>query len=237
MIDLPTSDEPEQDLAAELALDLLTGPEKAHALRLQLADPSFAQDIEAWRTRLAPLYAEFEEMTVPETVWNAVLARLGASPVADESRFAAPRIKAWKTIAIAASALAACLAILLVASLGEAPKPPSVGHSLAIASLTGETRSQTVTIAYDPRDGTLLVSSAGIETGQKVPELWVIPADGKPRSLGYIKTVGTSRLKLVGTHGTSMVAGTMLAITMEDSTIPHDAPGSKPILTGKISFP
>ncbi len=241
MVDPLMPGEPEQDfLAAELALDLLTGPEKAHALRLQLADLSFAQDVDAWRTRLAPLYAEFEEMAAPDTIWDATVPRLGISPVvnANESPSSTSRIRTWKAVAVTATALAACLVLLLVAGPSHSPTPSSMAYSLAIASLTGDAKEQLVTIAYAPADSTLHIASAGLQSGAKVPELWIIPADGKPRSLGFIQAAGTSRLKVVDTRASFLVAGTMLAVTMEDaSPVPHDAPGSTPILTGKISFP
>ena len=47
---------PEQDLlAAELALGLLDGTERAEALRLCLSDPAFARAVDAWSIRLSPL--------------------------------------------------------------------------------------------------------------------------------------------------------------------------------------
>ena len=48
----------------------------------------------------------------------------------------------------------------------------------------------------------------------RVPELWLIPADGKPRSLGLIKRDGAMTMRLPAALR-GMAAGAMLAVSME----------------------
>ncbi len=238
MVDIPASNQPDHDLAAELALDLLTGREKADALRLQLSDPLFAQEVAAWRQRLAPLFAEFPSVPVPETIWDATVERIGASPKAGGDRHSAPKshLRIWRSLAIAASLVAASLAFMLVKAPVSQPPVPEAPQKLAVASLTGDAKGQIVTIAYDPSTGTLRIASAGVNFGKTVPELWVIPADGKPRSLA-VRAAGTSRLAVRKDHRPFMTAGTTLAVTTENpSTAPHDAPGAAPILVGTIAI-
>ncbi len=239
MVDLPKSDQPDHDLAAELALDLLTGQEKADALLLQLSDPLFAEEVVAWRQRLAPLFDEFPSIPVPETIWDAAVERIGASPIGRRDRhgLAKSPLRIWKSLAITASLVAASLAFVLVRSPVSQPPVPETPPKLTVASLTGDTKGQVVTIAYDPSTATLRIASAGLYFGKKVPELWAIPSDGKPRSLGLIHGAGTSRLAVSKGHRSFIAAGTTLAVTLEDpSTAPHDAPSSTPILVGTISL-
>lgn len=238
MVDIPTPDQSDHDLAAELALDLLTGREKADALRLQLSDPLFAQEVAAWRQRLAPLFDDFPSVPVPEAIWDATVELIGISSIGkrDKRGSASSHLRIWRPLAIIASLVAASLAVVLVKSPVSQPPVSETPHKLVVASLTGDAKGQVVTIAYDPSTGTLRIASAGLNFGQKVPELWAIPSDGKPRSLGLVQRAETSRLAVSKDQRQFMAAGTTLAVTMEDpSTAPHDAPGSTPILVGTIA--
>ena len=51
--------------AAELALGLLDGDERAAALRRVLADPAFAREVEDWRNRMAGLFDDFARLRRP----------------------------------------------------------------------------------------------------------------------------------------------------------------------------
>ena len=46
--------------AAELALGVLDGEEKAAAMRRVLAEPEFAREVERWRTHFAEMFAEVD---------------------------------------------------------------------------------------------------------------------------------------------------------------------------------
>jgi anti-sigma-K factor RskA len=65
----------------------------------------------------------------------------------------------------------------------------------------------------------------------------VIPADGKPRSLGLVNGEGASRIAVAIDHRGFMTQGATLAITMEPAaTAPHAAPSAAPVVAGKISI-
>ena len=54
------SDDPLPDVtAAELALGVLDGPERAAALRRMLAEPAFAAEVDVWRNHFAALLDQF----------------------------------------------------------------------------------------------------------------------------------------------------------------------------------
>ena len=72
--------------AAELALGLLEGDERAAALRRVLADPAFAREVEDWRNRMAGLFDDYREVAAPDSVAGAT-RRAGD----DASRAAQPR--------------------------------------------------------------------------------------------------------------------------------------------------
>lgn len=228
---------PEQAaMAAELALGVLEGEERAEALRLSLSNPAFAAMVAKWQGRLDPLGEAFAEVPPPD-VWRAIEAQLDGE---GQRRSDVSTLRLWQAIAAVSGALAAGLAAIMVlgpATLREpsAPAVPAAPARPVIAQLSGA-------------DGTLLAASIGPQ-GQYLdiravalpdsgltPELWVIPGDGVPRSLGLIARDGTTKVKLPDRLRSFVVDGAVLAVSLEQAeTAPHTAPSSTPIATGKIS--
>lgn len=223
---------PEQDrdaLAAELALGLLEGEDRAAALRLCLSDRDFADAVEAWNVRLAPLFDEIASAPPPSRVWNSVEAWIDARKADGTVR----RLKIWRAFALGSGAIAASLALFILVNQPIAPTP---APQFAVAQLLAPDGSPVVTAAFDAERGILRLRSGQIETAALAPELWVIPADGVPRSLGLIASSGTSDVRIAPGLHEAMREGATLAITAEDrGSAPHAAPSSTPILAGKIS--
>jgi anti-sigma-K factor RskA len=223
-------------MAAELALGVLEGEERAEALRLSLANPAFAAMVADWQGRLDPLGEGFAEAPPPD-VWRAIEARLDAG---EHRPRAVPAVRLWQGIAAMSGALAAALAAILVlspATLREAANPPvpATPAPAIIAQLSGA-------------DGTLLAASIGpqaryldiravtLPETSLTPELWVIPGDGVPRSLGLIARDGTTQVALPENLRPLVVDGALLAVSLETPQgAPHTAPSSTPIAVGKIS--
>lgn len=227
-----TSEEREA-LVAELALGILSGAERAEALRLCMADPEFTPDmIDVWRDRLGPLFEGYAPVTPPDKIWEGIAARLAYSN--DSGR----QLRIWRGGALAATAIAASLALILLFR----PPPPipeqgpvSPPAQVALAQLVGEPEGPEVTARYDAERRILSLRATGIKADGLAPELWVIPADGKPRSLGLIAPKGDSLVKIGSNAQPFIEDGSILAITMEKAaTAPHAAPGSAPVATGKI---
>lgn len=217
-----------EELAAELALGLLDGTERAEALRLCMSDPGFAAEVDAWSLRLSPLLSGVPEVPAPPAVWRAVAARVGAGQEGPSAR----KLHLWRGVAIMSGAIAASLAFIVLTRPAEMQSPASV----AISQLAGPGRTDTMAIAYDPNNGVLRLTPTSLGSAANGPELWVIPADGVPRSLGMIGPDGSELTVNEELRG-FLKAGVTLAITMEDrSSAPHKAPTSQPILTGKISI-
>jgi anti-sigma-K factor RskA len=234
MADLPPgsgADVPEDRdlLAAELTLGLLEGTERAEALRLRLSDPAFAAMVDAWQHRLAPLLQAYESGRPGEGVWDGIWHRIKPRDLPEAT--GAPR-KGWRAVALTASAIAAGLALFVALRLGlEAPTP-----QVSVAQLTSEAKALHVVARYDGAHGMLALRTTGIQTAAKSPELWVIPSDGKPRSLGLIAPKGQSEVEVPSALRAFLRDGATLAVTMEDAaTAPHNAPTSTPIAVGSIS--
>lgn len=216
-------------LAAELALGVLDPAERAEALRHCLSDPDFAAAVELWGLRLSPLLAELPSVETPAHIWPMVAARVGTG-ASDTKHIRV--IRRWRGIAGILGAVAAALGMFILVRPADAPSPAPVG----VAQLVNASGAGALTIAYDHSRGTLRLSQAALGDSSRRPELWVIPTDGKPRSLGLIDANGGT-LNIDRSLQPFLAEGVTLAITLEDpATAPHPAPTSAPILTGKISI-
>lgn len=227
---------PEQTaLAAELALGVLEGEERAEALRLSLENPAFAAMVAKWRSRLDPLGEGFAEAPPPD-VWQAIEARLDGSEREGEVRSS----RLWKGIAGLSGALAASLAAIMVlgpATHRETPAPAvaNVPPPVVIAQLSG-TDGTLLAANIGPQAQYIDIRAVALPVTSLTPELWVIPGDGVPRSLGLIGRDGTTKVRLAEALRPLVADGAILAVSLESAEgAPHTAPSSTPIATGKIS--
>ncbi|HUD92882.1 anti-sigma factor [Sphingobium sp.] len=228
----PSGSEERDVLAGELALGILDGEDRARANRLRLSDPAFAADVAAWNQRLSPLGMGFGEQPSP-ALWPAIQHRLGASDATRLER----GLRRWRLGAIAGGVLAASLAAIIV--LRPTPAPVEIVREperVAVAQLGAEGTPALFAVNYDPAGGLLRIRAMRLPGSALAPELWVIPADGVPRSLGLVAPSGVSKVAVSAEHRSLLQEGATLAITLEPRDgAPHDAPSSTPIAAGKIS--
>ena len=207
----------------------MTEQDRAAALRLRLTDPEFSAAVAAWEARLEALGDDFAEAT-PPNVWPAVERRL-ASSANDHA------VRRWRWATATTGALAASLAAVLILRPLPAPIEIVRAPDHVMVAQIGDARSGTLLAAnYDPASGMLRVRAMAMPDSELMPELWLIPADGVPRSLGLVSAQGMSEMPVPMGHRAMMADGTTLAITMEPRDgAPHRAPSSAPIAAGKIS--
>lgn len=227
---------PEQaQMAAELALGVLEGQERAEALRLSLTNPAFAAMVAQWQGQLDSLGEGFEEAPPPD-LWRAIETRLDAEPQAGTIH----KLRLWKGLAAALGALAAGLAVIIVlgpATIREASDlaAPADPASVVIAQLTG-IDGTLLAANIDPQGQFLEIRAIALPDTQLTPELWVISGDGVPRSLGPIARSGTTQVRLPANLRPLVNDGAVLAVSLELAEgAPHAAPSSTPIATGNIS--
>lgn len=223
-------EEEEIALAAELALGLLEGEALAAARRRQLADPGFAAAVERWALDLAPLALGGVDVPAPASLWARIEARL---PGGDHAAVVA--LRRWRATAIATSAAAAVLLAILL--LRPVPEPVVLPPAPAlVAQITG-TAGATFAARYDADQGLLHVRTDEMPASRRAPELWVIPAGGKPVSLGLVARQGALDVAVAPAHRALLARGATLAVTMEEpATAPHDGPSGPPVAAGKITI-
>ena len=181
-------------LAAEYVLGTLQGAARRRFEALLGAHPTLRRSVAAWQERLAPLSASVAEVAPPARVWQGIEGRLFADrAVAGPPQGLWRRLALWRSLSGVATA--AALAMFLVASQTPAPQAPiivvlganpEVGQALNasfVASVSGDGRA----LVLKPLNAPAL-------TPAQVLELWAVPAEGAPRSLGLVQAEGATTL-------------------------------------------
>jgi anti-sigma-K factor RskA len=214
-------------LAAEFALGLLDRAE-SEAVQLRVrSDAVLSLRIAWWRDQLVPLVAE-AEVAPPERLWARIASQL---PVNDNL----PRLmKRWRALAIGATGIAAALAVF-VGSRQPTPLPLTLQPAPMVATLSGETNPAIVTVSYDATSGQMTIAPSSLTAGAGDAELWIIPEDGKPRSMGVIDTKSPAGHAVAIERRTFVHPGATFAISLEPKGgSPTGSPTGSVIATGKI---
>jgi anti-sigma-K factor RskA len=226
-----TADAPDPDMtAAELALGLLDGEERAAALRRVLADPDFAREVEQWRQRLAGLFDDYPEVAAPDSI-AARLARPDAQPLS--SRRTGSR---WP-MATLVTAIAAMLALFVVLRPVPQAVVPPPAHHLMVAALTMSDKSGAVPAMIDTTTGEMRVGETTVAPQGKSAQLWMIGGDGVPKPMGVLASTGPSRMMLPMEKRRNLKAGITLAVSIEPlGGSPTGLPTGPVVASGKLSI-
>lgn len=235
MTDRPTHDDLEV-MAAGLALGLLEGTERAEALRCQLEDPDFANRVRDWQEQTDRWLEDVESVEAPAGALSAIEHQL-------ENRDANSKVssisndqglnKIWRSWAITSTAASLLLAVGLgLAVAGPMQNPAVRGTATSeqprqlanVAQIKDEAGAPLLSALYNPGSGTLSLRLADLQQPEYGPELWIIPEDGIPRSLGLMDNERLT-VTLSPELRSFLQDGATMAITIEPRDgAPHDAP-------------
>lgn len=224
-------------LAAEYALGLLEGEALLAARGLAASDAAFADAVEAWHERLAPWFDEIGEQAPAAGAWDRVRAAIAATPVGGNVVALKRKLGLWQGMTAAATAVAASLAV--VVGFNATRQPAAIQAPAApimAASLMSPGRDVMLSAAFeaDGRTLTLMPGKMAPPPGRAY-ELWLIPADGKPRSLGMVggkaKRMAVEPAMVAHFHE----ARPMLAMSLEPMTgSPGDGPTGPVVASGAL---
>jgi anti-sigma-K factor RskA len=216
-------------LAADYVAGTLRGPARRRLEALLPAHPALRTAVREWQQRLVPLTAGVEPVQPSPRVWQRIEARLDGTAAATPAPPVRPgwwqRLALWRGLAAVASVAVIGLSVLL-ASPGPA-RPPIVvvlDATGPAAASGGVPASFVASISSDGRAMVTRPLSNVSVTPDRALELWAVPAQGDPRSLGLISAGGTTVLR----KGSVLDDTAALAVTLEP-------PGGSP--TGKATGP
>lgn len=248
---LPGMGDDDFALAGEYALGLLEGDELATARHRVLAERDFAQAVEWWAMQFGPIAEASGSAQPSEDVWRGVVARLPDEGSVSGSPAPLPSAPPEQKLPLGSAlgftllggAIAAALAFVFLDIPRGAQPPVPIETSaperspLLIAQLSDEDAGRSLAAIVDEQRGDISLAIDGFspEAGQ-APELWVIPADGVPRSLGYIPQSGDFARQLTDAELGLLNDGASLAVTFEeDSGAPHEEPTPPILVAGALN--
>jgi len=212
-------------LAAEYALGTLRGRARARLKRWMRDDAELAREVAKWEARLAPLAQAVAPVAPPARVWNALQNRLEVNPKGARRM----SFSVWKALGLMASG--AATALLAIAILLPSLRDTSPAAYVAVLSDAKTNRAVLVATAGQA-DKVLRVNTLdpSIQVSGRSLELWALPRDGKPKSLGVI---GAERAALRLDAPADKALGNVpaLAISLEP---PGGSPTGQP--TGPVLY-
>jgi len=212
-------------LAAEYVLGTLRGRARRRFEGLMHGDAALRRTVAEWRDRIGAMAEFVPPATPPVRVWRAIETRLGLRGPAPAWQFwRGGALAWWRTLGVVSSMVAALLLITVL----QGPGAPAVDD---VATLT-DAQARTALLVTADRDRKLLTVRL-VETeplaADRVLQLWAVPRDGKPRSLGVLGAGRELSLPLTARAIGADVA--LLAVSLEPQGGSPDPNGpSGPIL-------
>lgn len=217
-------------LAAQYVTGTLRGRARVRFETLLPSHPALQHAVRDWQDRLIPLTTAVPATAPPARVWKAIEGRLWPAPAAAVLPPWWQRLGLWR--GLSAAALAAVVGLGVLLGNPPPPQPPVV----VVLENTGTSAANPGSIVASlSADGRALVTRTLTPvslTADRVLELWSVPPEGRPRSLGLISANGLTVLKRERLPATLLKGGTAaLAVSVEP-------PGGSPtgVPTGPVVF-
>jgi anti-sigma-K factor RskA len=202
-------------LAGEYVLGTLRGGARRRFEAFMQADPKVAAIVREWEAQVTPLADRIAPVEPPERVWRAIESRIGPAPatwVATNDSLSLGRgpgrgstsssfwdsLAFWRTLgAMTAGAAMVLLSFFLYLSTGPRGEPVFVAV-LQEAVPNGAVR--TVISMHSPDLLRVRMVKPWSDTAGKSLQLWVMPSEGAPRSLGVVPNVpGDTMIEITAT--------------------------------------
>ncbi len=167
-------------LAAEYVLGTLTGGARRRFDALLPAHPALRSAVAGWEARLLPMALKAEPVEPAARVWNALESKLGWSAPAARPA-SSLRLRFWQAFAAVATAAAVVLGTTTHTGPTEAPM-------IVVLHATQGTETLVAGLSADRRQLSIQPLQKVSLTAQQSLELWALPRNGAPASLGVISS-------------------------------------------------
>lgn len=229
---------PDDALAGELALRVLSPEEERAARAREASDPAFASEVEVWNEHLSGFIAEIPSVQPSLHVWPRVEA--GIAPVAANDN----RAGFWKMWALGSTGLLAA-SLVAVALLATRPTPAPIVQTAPTGGVTRvatiamtEGGTPVVALAYDSATGNLFIAPTDAMDGTSaVPHLWLVrPGEAGVQLIGAIDGSAASHHHLTDVLASTAGQAVAVAISMEapGHTPAADKPDGPVVATGEL---
>ncbi|WP_248742235.1 MULTISPECIES: anti-sigma factor domain-containing protein [unclassified Pseudomonas] len=190
-------------LAADYAIGLMAAPARRRFEQLLLEDAALRAELAHWQESLASLTETLPEVPVPERVWHGVTARIEPQElhVPEKRPF-------WNWLRVTA----ALASIVVLVFLGSLYTRDDARYRATLLSADAQPA-----LKVEAHDNYLQVEPLTLAAvdPQRSLELWAIPADGKPISLGVIPAGGKGKVELSDAQKALIGKPIALAVSLE----------------------
>jgi anti-sigma-K factor RskA len=178
-------------LASEYVLGTLRGRARRRFEALLPAHPALREAVAQWQQRLLPLSASVTPVQPSPAVWRGIETRLFGAPQPPAAPTLWQRLSLWRTLT--GLATAATVAMFMVSSRVPPPQAPIV--VVLNANPDAAQALNASFVASVSADGRALVlrpiGELALSPGRAL-ELWAVPPQGAPRSLGLVQPGGAT---------------------------------------------
>ncbi|MHC8329375.1 anti-sigma factor [Pseudomonas sp. LB1P83] len=190
-------------LAADYAIGLMPSAARRRFEQLLLEDAALRAELAQWQESLATLTDALPEQPVPDRVWQAITARIEPQVlhVPEKRPF-------WNWLRVTA----AVCSLVIAVTLGVLYNRDNARYSATL--LSADAQPALKVEAHEDYLKVEPLTLAAVDPGRSL-ELWAIPADGKPVSLGVIPAGGKGRVELSDAQKTLIGKPIALAVSLE----------------------
>jgi anti-sigma-K factor RskA len=195
-------------LAAEYVLGSLKGLARRRFERWMMESVRVREEVWFWEEKLGHLGNQVDDKAPPASVWRGIEARLWPGKAANDSA----GNWLWPGWSFVATAAAVVLAVILV----QQPEPQP-DERLSGAIVQAEVSDPLWLVSGSDADRRLRlrpVAATAAQTGKDY-ELWIVPKDGPPVSLGVIPVGDTYQVILDDDTRALLASSRTLAISLE----------------------
>jgi len=220
-------------LAAEFALGALDVENMQKASQLYDNDQLFRAEVDGWQNQLSPMLDEVAPVAPSPKVWDAIATRTGSNTNGQKTGLWS-NVGFWRGFSLFSGGLAVASIAALLYLPGSGLLAPK-NQTPLMATLNAKGDAPTLLASFSPNNKTLILRAVLPKMNEaKVAELWLIPSDGVPRSLGLLDKA-SMQFSLSDDASALMSEGGTLAISLEPSGgSPTGAPTGAVIASGKL---
>ena len=223
-----------EQLAAEYVLGTLKGGARKRFESWMQIDATIYHSVMQWQGRINPMAELSLPVAPPAKVWSAIENRLGLFKIHHASKRSLwhrvyDNVNFWRGLGIATSTLATLLVIVLVMHVPQSIVPQAKAPTaFYVATLTGDQVQPAMIVTGDTsrRTLTFVVITPQQVGADKSLELWALPAQGAPQSLGLVAASGAVTVQLP--ENVTPLSMPVLAVSLEargGSDNPHAPTG------------
>jgi anti-sigma-K factor RskA len=173
---------------AEYVLGVLDADARAAVAHEVATTSEAAVAVTLWQRRLMPLADEIDESTPAPYVWARIQDTLQlATPDRTQPRKGLwDNLQLWRWLGIGASAVAVALLVVSLPRTARTPTVVSVGYIASTIQQDNGSTGWTATMDLEHARMVVVPAMPVAFAEGHAPELWLIPAGGKPISVGMI---------------------------------------------------